>query len=745
MRHFTSRPTARSRWLAACAAAAFGLAPVGAAAAQDVAQYRAPAPVVFALPSQSLDEALITFARVANVQVLYGPDLVRGLRSAPLEGRAAPQEGLRRLLQGTGLRAVQTSPGAFTLTRAQAGVETQSAVLVDEVVVTASRQEQPREQLASAVSILSAEAIENQQLKTLDDVLQRIPGVTIIRSGGLGQNTQVRMRGFTTKHVLTMIDGVKLNNPAEADNQFGLEHVFLDNVERVEVLRGPQSGLYGGDASAGVIHLITRRPQGDPDLRVSAMYGDHDTYEVALGSMGRVGGVGYSAGLTRYETGGISLASRPPGNIEPDGYENLTASLRVDGSPMAGLNLEAWLRYTDSENDIDDSMLAADNPLGLPAWLFQDSPGSVKNQQLLTVLKGDFETLGGQLVHSAQVSHVNLESEYATPDLLQESEGRTTEASYHATWRFADGGFLLGGVEHRRENGRFEQPSGGGFATVDDSISETGVFATFTFSPLAGAWLSGAVRHDDNSLFGGNTTWRAAVAYNLPEGADLPGVGTKLRFAYGTGAEAPGLRQLLGSSPTYQGNPDLTPESSWMWDLGFDQRLDSGLASWSVSYYEGEATDGIFNIFDPATGMSSPQNVDSPVRMKGIEVEARLHPAAWIDITFNYTDSSAVQLSSGGQLFGRPKQEGSAAVTVRPHERLSVTLDGYWRGEFFSDYPSDYVMPSYGLANLSASWRITDVLRLNARIHNLFDKVYEEKLGDSAYPRTAQVRLTATF
>lgn len=626
-----------------------------------------------------------------------------------------------------------------------ASADDREPTVIEEVVVTASRRSQALEQLGSSVSIITAETIEQQQLKTVDEVLQRTPGVTIIRSGGIGQNTQVRMRGFTTKHVLTMIDGVKLNNPSEADNQYGLEHIFLDDVARVEVLRGPQSGLYGGDASAGVINVITRRPEGDPELRLSAMYGDHDTSEISAASRGRIDAVGYSVGATWYDTEGISLASRAPGNVEPDGYQNLTASGRIDWQATDALTLEAWARYTDSRNDIDNGLLAPGNPEGLPAWLFQDSEGHVDSEQLFGVLKGDLETLDGRLVHSAQLSMVDIQSSYVTPGELQNSEGRTTEALYYATYDLDGGAYLLAGVEHKREEGVFEQPTGGGFATVDDTIDETGLFATFNLTPADGAWVSGAVRYDDNSLFGGNTTWRLTGAYTLPDGFDLPGVSTKLRSSYGTGAEAPGLRQLLGSSPTYQGNPNLTPEESWMWDVGVDQSLRNGFADWSVTYYEGEADNGIFNIFDPATGMSSPQNIAGAVEMRGVEFEGRLHPASWMDFTINYTDSSSVQVSNGRQLFGRPKQEGSAALIVRPHDAVAVSLDAYWRGEFFSDYPSDYRMPGYSLANLAVSWQINDRLRLNARLHNIFDKFYEEKLGDSTYGRTAQVRLTATF
>lgn len=633
---------------------------------------------------------------------------------------------------------------AFSAAHAQSQPARRASDL-DEVVVTAARREQPVEQLGGAMTIVSGESIEQRQLTSLDEILEHVPGVTRIRSGGIGQNTQVRMRGFTTKHVLVMVDGVKLNNPSEGDNQYGLEHLMLEDVQRVEVLRGPQSGVYGGDASAGVINVITRRPQGAPDLRLSGLYGSQSTSQLSAGSRGRVGAFGYVASASYYQTDGISLASRPPGNVEPDGYENLTLNTRADWDLTAALNVEGWLRYVKSRNDLDVGSLPANNPYGLPVGLFQDSPGESENDQVFAVLRGRLETLGGRLTHEVRGSFINMDSTYTTSTVRQDSLGRTTEVGYYGTLDLGGDAFVLAGIERKTEKGRFQQPTGGGYATVDDSVLGTGVFATATVNPFAGAYLSGAIRYDDSSLFDGNTTYRLSGAYNLPDVAGVAGVSTKLRASYGTGAEAPGLRQLLGASPTYRGNPDLTPESSWMWDIGVDQALDNGAARWSITYYKGEATDGIFNIFNPATGVTTPQNTAGLVFLKGVEVEGMVRPASWVDIGATYTWNSSMQEGAGVQLFGRPKHEASLILTVRPTTRLSFTADAYWRDHFFSDYPTTYQMPSYWLANLSAMYDLTERVRIGANIHNIFDKTYEEKLGDSTYGRTAQVRVTVKF
>ncbi|PQA86753.1 TonB-dependent receptor plug domain-containing protein [Hyphococcus luteus] len=631
------------------------------------------------------------------------------------------------------------------LTQGIAAAQEPGATEKDEIIVSASRSAQSIEQLGDAVSIIDAAAIELQQLTTLDEALERAPGVAITRSGGVGQNTQVRMRGFTSKHVLVMIDGVKINNPSEADNQFGIDHLFLDNVERVEVLRGPQSGVYGADAVAGVINVVTKRPEGPLELRGSGMYGSNDTYEVSAGAQGGNDLFGLSGLVSYYDTEGISLSSRAPGNVERDGYDNLTAQMRGELRPTENLELSAWVRYTDARNEIDAGYLAVDNPEGLPGYLFQDSDGYNDSEQIFAALKGVWSTFDGKLEHTAQVSLVDLNGLYVAPGSEQESEGRTIEGLYYATARPAEWATFIAGAEYRDERATFEQPVGYAYALIDDSIYNAAGFAEANIEVLDGVYLSGAVRYDYNEKFEGEFTYRVTAAYNLPDGFDLPGVDTKLRSSYGVGAEAPGLRQLLGSSATYQGNPDLQPESSWMVDFGIDQQLENGLAGWSVTYYVGEADDGIFNITDPVTFISSPQNVKSPVDMEGLELDFRFSPAPWIEARGAYTHMTVGLEGSGVQLFGRPKNEGSAAITFRPLPDISLTVDGYWRDAFFSDYPSSYVMPGYSVYSLSAVWEINDYLKLSANLHNIADKFYEEKLGDSTYGRTAQVRLTARY
>ncbi len=630
-------------------------------------------------------------------------------------------------------------------------------VATTDVITVFSRVPQSLDQVGSATSILTGEAIELQQIQTLDQALERVPGVTVTRSGGFGQNTQVRMRGFTTKHVLTIIDGVKITNPAEFDNQFGVEHVMLDNIERIEVLRGPQSGIYGADAVAGVINIVTKRGSGEPDLRLSAMAGSNDTYEISAGSQGAVmdGRLGYSASLSYFDTEGISLASRAPGNIEDDGYDNLSFIANVDYDFTNRLSGRAGVRWSDSKNETDTNFTQTFDPSApfyrpdLPPFLFQDSEGFVESTQGVYYAGLAYE--GDLVSHDAQISLTDLDTESDQPGGAFVSEGRGLEAQYFATidigqaGLFGEESFLLLGADAREDSAFYDQVRGFEFAAIDETLGNTGVFATANLQLAERLFLSVSGRYDDNERFGGVETGRAAIAYTLPEGTTGDALSVKLRASYGTGREAPGLRQLLGRSATFRGNPDLEPEETFMYDAGVDLDFNQGRFVLSLTGYTGEADNGIFNVFDPTMGLSSPQNISSVVEMAGIELEAlmRFSPAAELSIA--YTNAKSEIEATGQQLFGRPENEVSFALTTRPTDRFTFVIDGYARSDFFSDYPQDFELDGYALLNASGRYELTDQVELRAGVKNIFDEEYEEKLGDATFGRTFEARVTWRF
>jgi len=653
------------------------------------------------------------------------------------------------------------TPGAFAdsdaaieaAVQAAAGEETDDRPVRQtpdaDTITVYSRVPQRLDQVGSAASLFTAEDIELQDLRVLDDVLQRLPGVAVTRSGGFGQNTQVRMRGFTTKHTLILVDGVRMNNPSEFSNQFGISHVMLDMIERVEVLRGPQSGLYGAEAVAGVISITTKRGRGEPDFRLMGGYGTHNTVQAGIGSQGEIGDFGYAASVSFIETDGISIASRAPGNVEDDGYRNTTASFNLDYRPREVLELRSGVRFAQAVNETDNAFLFGD-PV-LPNFLFQDSEGYIDSDQLIVNAGFTADSLGGRLIHDGQIAYTRLDSLSEAPASASDSVGERREIQYFATWQFDGAGpylgsesFFLAGVNHTSDSAQFRSLRGAPFAAIDESVDNLGVYANFNWQIAEDLFLSLSGRHDENELFGGVRTGRAAVSWGVPQ--SLTGeASVRLRASYGTGREAPSLRQLLGQSATFQGNPDLLPEETWMVDAGIDLISPGGGYSLSVTGYIGEADNGIFSVFNPALGVSSPQNIASVVEMDGIEVEAGAQLTDWLDLTLAYTNARSVIAATGVQLFGRPEHEFSFAFTARATERLNLTFDGYARSDFLSDFPSTFEMPGFELFNASVRYQLNDAVTLQGAVKNILDTEYEYKLGDGTYGRTFDARISVRF
>ncbi|MFP4519990.1 MAG: TonB-dependent receptor, partial [Oceanicaulis sp.] len=384
----------------------------------------------------------------------------------------------------------------------------------------------------------------------------------------------------------------------------------------------------------------------------------------------------------------------------------------------------------------------------LPPFLFQDSDGFIESTQGVYYAGANLET--GLVSHDAQISYTDLESESDEPGGAFVSEGTGLEAVYFARIDLADipvlgpDSFLLAGADWREDTAFYDQLRGSEFAAIDTSLTNAGLFATANLELAEGLFLSLSGRVDDNERFGDVTTGRAALAWTLPEQA-TGDARIKLRASYGTGREAPGLRQLFGRSATFEGNPDLEPEETWMWDAGADVALPGDRVRFSLTYYLGEADNGIFNVFDTTAFVSRPQNISSVVEMAGLEAELQVELTPRAMVSAAYTNARSEIVATGQQLFGRPENEFSAALTVRPLERLTLVADAYWRSEFFSDYPQDFELDGYGLLNFSGRYELNNTVELGASVKNVFDETYEEKLGDNTFGRTFQLRVTARF
>lgn len=224
---------------------------------------------------------------------------------------------------------------------------------VQEVTVTATRIEAPVNEVSSSVTIITANDIEKKQQYSVAEVLRGLPSIDVVNSGGPGRTTSVFIRGAKSEHTLVLIDGIEAGDAMSTGRSFDFSTLQADNIERIEIIRGPQGTLYGSDAIGGVINIITKKGKGSPGGFVSAEAGSFNTFEARAGLSGGTPAFNYSLGISRLDTDGFSVANEKDGNTEDDGYANTTLSARLGGRPVEDLDIDLTLRYIDADTDLD--------------------------------------------------------------------------------------------------------------------------------------------------------------------------------------------------------------------------------------------------------------------------------------------------------------------------------------------------------------------------------------------------------
>ena len=422
---------------------------------------------------------------------------------------------------------------------------------VVETSSTANRFETPTAEVGSSITVLDRADIERHQWSTVADALRAVPGLDVLRSGGAGQVTSVFMRGGSSSQVLVLLDGVRLNSATTG--AFDFADLTTDTVERIEVVRGPQSTLYGSEATSGVISISTRRPPSESfDVSGRIEGGEDDHRRLELSAAGRLGAFDYRLSLADHHTDGVSAADARRGNPELDAWSNTTASAHFGwqlGDAGDAGRLDVDLRQTDSDVEVDGFAFPAGPVDDLDARNLREALTAGVTLQLTPTDRWT------QTVHVG-VSDDELRGEDPTNpfgEFVIDSE--TVQASTRTDLRFGEEGreqtLSLGADWESRE--------GGSVGTFSDDVEIVSVYVQDHVS-LGRLHLTLGARHDDHSQFGGETTWRAAFAFQASASGRLHG-------SWGTGFKAPTLNDLF--FPGF-GNPDLVPETSEGVDLGYE-------------------------------------------------------------------------------------------------------------------------------------------------------------------------------
>ena len=582
---------------------------------------------------------------------------------------------------------------------------------LDGVVVTASRRPTAPEEVGSAVSVFTEGDIARRQQTTLPDVLQLSPGLNIVQAGGRGARASVFIRGANANHTKVLIDGVDANDPSQG-GVFDFSAVLTDDIARVEVLRGPQSGLYGSDAIGGVVNIVTAPPGGPARVRARLEGGSFETFDQALAAAGQAGPLGYAVGISHARTGESSatpLGLVPEGRpVLTDDYENTTLTARLRAEVSDRLELNAHARHTDSRLFfVEDE--------GFPA-----APAAERSRQdargLLARGEARAELIPGRLSARAGAGLTDYRTRITSPrSPANLNDGDEVKGDLRLDLTLPAGHTLVAGAEAERER-LTDQPQ----RYANDNLA---AFAEFQTRPGAPLSLTASARLDDHERFGSKATWRLAAAHTLAP------TGTILRAAYGTGFKAPSLTQLYVSFPAFGffANPDLAPETSRGLDIGFEQPLGEKVRVGVAGFHQ-----TIRNLIVTNATFDSYANVGR-ARARGVEafVSAELLPSLTARLDYTYTD--AKDRDTGLALLRRPRHRATAAADWALTDDLTVSATVLYVGHWI-DGDRSFAVPrlkadDYTVAHLAAQYRLNRRLTVFGRIENLTDARYETPVG----------------
>ncbi|GGB17405.1 TonB-dependent receptor [Sphingomonas metalli] len=595
-----------------------------------------------------------------------------------------------------------------------------------QIVVTAARAEQSRDEVGQAITVIDRAEIERRQTVVVSDLLATTPGVSVTRNGSVGGLTAVRLRGAEGDQTLVVIDGVRVNDPSSTGGGFDFANLLSSSVERIEVLRGPNSVPWGSQAIGGVVNIMTRTPTEGFSARANAEYGYADQVFASAGVAGGTGALSGSLTGGYLRTDGISAAAD---GAERDGYRQYGANgrLGLELAPGIGIDLRGW--YAHSRAGLDG--------YPPPNYSFADTSDYSTTQEIYGYAGAHADLAGGRLRNRiaftiADINRDNYEPAFgADPSFF--GRGRSERYEYQGDFRIADPVRLIAGAEH--ENSRYTD---GG---PEQRTGITSVYGELIVQPVRQLTLTGGVRHDDHRRFGGRTTFGADAALALDGG-------TTLRASYGEGFKAPTLYQLYSA----YGNVTLDPETARSFDAGVEQALLDGRARIGVTYFNRvsrnqivfrscsqaeQATAGsicvdrLYGVYD---------NIQR-TRADGFEAVVALRPVDTLDVSLNYTRTNARNRQAGAD-FGK-------LLARRPQDAVNLNVD--WQapfglalgstvsvvGDSFDNAANTVRLDGYVLAGVRAELPIGPRLALYGRVENLFDARYQTVSGYGTYGRAA--------
>lgn len=561
------------------------------------------------------------------------------------------------------------------------------------IEVRASRSNIPAHLAASSITVITSAEIKRSQHQRVEDILRETLGADVVRNGPPGSNSSLFMRGTGSASTLVMIDGMQVNSNTQG--AFDFRDLSLDNVEQVEILRGPQSTLWGANAVGGVINIVTKRGKGTPSHFAAFEGGSYATFKETVGSSGEINDFDYSVTASRTDSGGFSAANKKNGNTEDDGYGASNISTRLGYNFLNDGRAEIVSRYIKSVSDFDSFSSAA----GRVADGSKNQHNHIETVYLAAPIQKSL-TNWWDIKLNPYLSYDALES--VDPPSTSHIFNRNYAVDFQNNLSFGKYYSATAGVDYKALNGHNVEQK------LSKDIYQQGYFLQGQFNHEDRLLLTGGFRHDVNSVYQDKTTYKFEGAYRFID------YGTKLRAAKATGFRAPSLNDLFFPNAS---NPNLKPEESDSWEVGIEQEFLQKRVLAGITYFDSDLTNLIQ--FDLAT--FSPQNVGEATS-RGTESFIKFRILDNLDINLNHTWNEALD-SAGAPLRRRARNKFNASIHHNWNDKLDSTV-----GLFYKSGIRDGAANASDYATIRAafSYQLLKDLKFTARGENLLDKKYEE-------------------
>ena len=608
----------------------------------------------------------------------------------------------------------------------------------ENIVVTATRTPTQVEKLPAGVTVIDRKTIEERGYVTLVDALSAVPGMRIAQSGGPGAQTSVFIRGTESRQVLVLRDGIPINDPSDPGGAFNFGVDTLNDIERIEVVRGPASSAYGSGAIGGVINLITRHGAGAAHGHITLGGGTRATGLAQGDVAGGWGIYDYAASLEANSTRGFDITPRRLRTIytgEADGDRSKQAQIELGATPFADTRFSVLLRGRDNKYGFDEFGYDGGNATGYEANLFGGLGATTKffrgawssslylsglqndRRSTVTLVPADPNQAVNEDRYKGQRADLQWNNNVRLPDEAALSANSLTFGYEHQADR----------LNSKNNDYNFGTVSfvGGARAHADSDAGFAGAQTT-VFQRLA---LTGQVREDATTIAGNAFTWRLGGVLDVPE------AWAHIKASYGTSFRAPALndrygRDNYGFGFGFVGNPDLRPERGQGWEAGVTFDLPAS-GSVSVTYFSNRIRD-LIN-FNSSGGTLV--NIGA-ARSQGVETTLTLHATSWLqgDLTYTYTDARNLQTHI--LLSRRPLNQASGNLRISPIPSVVITPELLYTGSF-RDFltPDDGsfgfngLSPSGLIFNLNATWQAAPHVQLFAWGKNLGNSRFEPVNG----------------